>query len=868
MDSKKNVIQALILVPTRELALQTSHVCKELGKYLNLQVMVSTGGTSLKDDILRLQQVVHIVVATPGRVLDLTQKGICKLDQCKMLVMDEADKLLSPDFIPLQEKIIEFLPKDRQILLFSATFPVTVKEFRDKHLKRPHEINLMDELTLKGITQYYAFVEERKKVMCINTLFSKLNINQSIIFCNSVNRVELLAKKITELGYSCFPESDTRVLTNFGLLFVDEIEAHLEAGREVAYACYDVAKDQLVYRPGQLVFPPSAPERLVEFTEANTKAHWSTTSDAYGHQKADQVGVSPAQHLSLRVTPDHEMYVRVGNRVGSLQEKIAWAKCDGTKLPMKKMEARELTPSFKCACTDKSHCLHGRTEIQMLAAASSGVSVAQPLTVGDTDTTGPVAALGLRTQEQLDAFLELYGNWLGDGSIVYDTLTVRSTDCVLLVTAKDTEYLRVLVTQCGLVEGTDWRIGQKLKDGTHHLLITNQSWFDYFDGEYWLKYTEGRRRRCTPAEISSSAPLTDELGLPDSFANSWADAPYFSAAARAKLAELMQRGVKPPRMKSAKWFWPWVLHRLDKTQLRLLLRGVHVADQHWSQSAAQAAAERGVNGSNRLYASSVSFRDELVHALMHAGYTVHFGVNSLPGPRQAWNAVPKDGHIYSTTEKDAILAQEPERVFKQIVASSVNWYISFDEGNIHPNIAVNDVIYEGGKQVLNSSETVEESAVSAPYEPSVDGRIWCVNVDHPDHLIVAQRAFRDKSGQVTKASRPIVVGNCFYIHAKMPQELRNRVFHDFRNGACRCLVSSDLFTRGIDIQAVNVVVNFDFPKNSETYLHRIGRSGRFGHLGIAINFVTYEDRFNLYRIEQELGTEIAPIPAKIDESLY
>ncbi len=102
----------------------------------------------------------------------------------------------------------------------------------------------------------------------------------------------------------------------------------------------------------------------------------------------------------------------------------------------------------------------------------------------------------------------------------------------------------------------------------------------------------------------------------------------------------------------------------------------------------------------------------------------------------------------------------------------------------------------------------------------------------------------------------------------MLQSHRNRVFHDFRNGVCRNLVCSDLLTRGIDIQAVNVVINFDFPKNSETYLHRIGRSGRFGHLGLAINLVTYEDRFNLYRIEQELGTEIQPIPQHIDNGLY
>ena len=81
-------------------------------------------------------------------------------------------------------------------------------------------------------------------------------------------------------------------------------------------------------------------------------------------------------------------------------------------------------------------------------------------------------------------------------------------------------------------------------------------------------------------------------------------------------------------------------------------------------------------------------------------------------------------------------------------------------------------------------------------------------------------------------------------------------------------IPSDLLTRGIDIQAVNVVINFDFPKTSETYLHRIGRSGRFSHLGLAINLITHEDRFNLYTIERELQTEIRPVPKVIDKSLY
>jgi ATP-dependent RNA helicase DDX6/DHH1 len=77
------------LVPTRELALQTAHVLKDLGKFLNLQIMTSTGGTDLKDDVMRLSKTVHIIVATPGRIHDLGQKGIARLDQCSHLVMDE-----------------------------------------------------------------------------------------------------------------------------------------------------------------------------------------------------------------------------------------------------------------------------------------------------------------------------------------------------------------------------------------------------------------------------------------------------------------------------------------------------------------------------------------------------------------------------------------------------------------------------------------------------------------------------------------------------------------------------------------------------------------------------------------------------------
>lgn len=149
VDTTKTQTQALILVPTRELALQTSQVCKTLGKHLKVEVMVSTGGTSLKEDILRLQSAPHILVGTPGRILDLSSRGIADLSKCSSFIMDEADKLLSPEFTgksrsaslhsvdpdafvlkEVLDKLVPLMPKNRQMLLFSATFPLLVKDFK------------------------------------------------------------------------------------------------------------------------------------------------------------------------------------------------------------------------------------------------------------------------------------------------------------------------------------------------------------------------------------------------------------------------------------------------------------------------------------------------------------------------------------------------------------------------------------------------------------------------------------------------------------------------------------------------------------------------------------------------------------------
>lgn len=204
VDTSLAQIQVLILVPTRELVLQTSQVCKDLGRYTAAQVMATTGGTSLQDDIVRLYGTVHIIVATPGRILDLAEKKVADLSHVSMFVLDEADRLLAGTFSVVVKKLLNILPKNRQIMLLSATFPESVRDFQLRYMPDTKTINLMEELTLKGVTQYYAFVEERQKLHCLRTLFNNLRINQAMIFCNSMERVERLAKAITEMGYSSF----------------------------------------------------------------------------------------------------------------------------------------------------------------------------------------------------------------------------------------------------------------------------------------------------------------------------------------------------------------------------------------------------------------------------------------------------------------------------------------------------------------------------------------------------------------------------------------------------------------------------------------------------------------------------------------
>lgn len=132
--------------------MQTSLVIKNLSKHIKIECMVSTGGTLVREDFYRLSQTVHVIVATPGRILDLASKKVANLDECNLLILDEVDKLLSMDFKVNIENILAIMNEKRQIMMYSATYPVQIKEFLDTHVTNPQFIRLSDEFTLKGLT--------------------------------------------------------------------------------------------------------------------------------------------------------------------------------------------------------------------------------------------------------------------------------------------------------------------------------------------------------------------------------------------------------------------------------------------------------------------------------------------------------------------------------------------------------------------------------------------------------------------------------------------------------------------------------------------------------------------------------------------
>ncbi|CAM9560268.1 unnamed protein product [Ectocarpus sp. 6 AP-2014] len=196
--------QALVLAPTRELAQQIVKVVRALGDFMQLQVHACVGGTAVRDDIRTLQNGVHIVVGTPGRVYDMISRGALRLDRVGLFVLDEADEMLSRGFKDQIYDVFQYLPERVQVALFSATMPLDVLEVTNRFMPEPVRILVKkDELTLEGIKQFYIAVDrEEWKLDTLCDLYETLTITQAIIYCNTRRRVDWLSEKMQERDFT------------------------------------------------------------------------------------------------------------------------------------------------------------------------------------------------------------------------------------------------------------------------------------------------------------------------------------------------------------------------------------------------------------------------------------------------------------------------------------------------------------------------------------------------------------------------------------------------------------------------------------------------------------------------------------------
>ncbi len=199
---KRKIIRALVISPTRELAEQINADFKEYGQYTNLRSTVVYGGTSIEPQIERLQKGVDVLIATPGRLLDLFKREKLNLDHIETLVLDEADLMLDMGFIKDVNKIVRITPQQKQILLFSATMPQKVVDLTKNVLKEPITISITKTSSAnKNVNQHLYYVPKRKKLeLCLHVLRNTVKGNM-LIFRRTKFGVDKLEKSLKRNGY-------------------------------------------------------------------------------------------------------------------------------------------------------------------------------------------------------------------------------------------------------------------------------------------------------------------------------------------------------------------------------------------------------------------------------------------------------------------------------------------------------------------------------------------------------------------------------------------------------------------------------------------------------------------------------------------
>ena len=204
IDDHLKKVQAIVLCPTRELAIQVSEEIGELLKYKkNIKIVPIYGGQSIDRQIRSIQSGVQIVIGTPGRVIDHINRGTLKLNEIKMVVLDEADEMLDMGFRDDIEEILKTVPKERQTVMFSATMPKQILDLSKKYLTNPEHIKVVHkEITVPNVNQYYIELKPSMKLEALTRLIDIHNPKLSLVFSNRKKNVDDMVSHLQARGYS------------------------------------------------------------------------------------------------------------------------------------------------------------------------------------------------------------------------------------------------------------------------------------------------------------------------------------------------------------------------------------------------------------------------------------------------------------------------------------------------------------------------------------------------------------------------------------------------------------------------------------------------------------------------------------------
>jgi ATP-dependent RNA helicase DeaD len=203
LQRNERQVQGLVLVPTRELALQVADHLNRFGKYTPLRAVPIYGGESIQKQIYALQRGTQIAVGTPGRVIDHIRRGTLRLNAVRVVVLDEADRMLDMGFRDDIDYILSRVPRQRQLSLFSATIDSQAMQISYRYMTNPEKILVSkDEIALPQITQLYAKVNPRDKFDVLCKLIEEENVNRAIIFCRTRHGAARLSRDLHRCGFN------------------------------------------------------------------------------------------------------------------------------------------------------------------------------------------------------------------------------------------------------------------------------------------------------------------------------------------------------------------------------------------------------------------------------------------------------------------------------------------------------------------------------------------------------------------------------------------------------------------------------------------------------------------------------------------